>query len=65
MALFSSILFWAGIVFLTDGSLAVLFQEKWQKWVGQLDIQRIAWIEIGVGLALLVAHYAVQYGIGG
>ena len=65
MNLFSSILFWAGIVFLVDGSLALLFQEKWQKWVGGLDIPRIAAIEIGVGLALLAAHYVLQYRIGG
>ena len=42
---------------LVDGSLALLFQEKWQKLVGGLNIQRIALIEIGVGLAFLAAHY--------
>lgn len=57
MNIFISILFWAGIVLLVDGSLAVLFQEKWQKLVGGLNIQRIALIEIGVGLAFLAAHY--------
>ena len=57
MALFSSILFWAGIVMLTDGSLALLFQEKWQKLAHGLNIQRIASIEIGMGLALLAVHY--------
>ena len=65
MNLLNSILFWAGIVLLVDGSLGLLFQEKWQKLVGGLNILRIATIEIGVGLALLVAHYAVQYWIGG
>ena len=42
---------------LTDGSLALLFQEKWQKLAQGMNIQRIAAIEIGVGLALLTAHY--------
>jgi len=57
MNLFISILFWAGIILLVDGSLAVLFQEKWQKLVVGLNIQRVALIEIGVGLAFLAAHY--------
>jgi len=57
MALFSSILFWAGIIMLADGSLALLFQEKWQKLARGLNIQRVAFVEIGLGLALLAAHY--------
>jgi hypothetical protein len=57
MNLFISILFWAGIVFLVDGSLGLLFQEKWQKLASGLNIQRIAFIEIGVALALLGTHY--------
>ncbi|MEN7972515.1 MAG: hypothetical protein ABFR47_01640 [Verrucomicrobiota bacterium] len=57
MNLLGSILFWAGIVLLVDGSLALLFQEKWQKLAGGLNIQRIALIEIGVGLVLLASHY--------
>ena len=62
MNVLGSILFWLGIVFLVDGSLALLFQEKWQKWVGGLDIQKIALIETGVGSALLAAHYALLNG---
>ena len=57
MNMLNSILFWAGIVLLVDGSLGLLFHEKWQKWVGGLKILRIASIEIGVGLALLTTHY--------
>jgi hypothetical protein len=57
MNLFISILFWSGIVFLTDGSLGLLFHEKWQKWIRKLNIQRIARIEIGMGLAFLGLHY--------
>ena len=59
MTLLISILFWLGIVFVTDGSLAIIFQEKWQKMVGKLDIQHLALIEIGVGFALLGAHFAL------
>jgi hypothetical protein len=57
MSLFSSILFWAGIVFLVDGSLGLLFKDKWQKLAAGLNIQRIALIEITVALALLAVHY--------
>ena len=55
----ASILFWAGIVLLVDGSLGILFQERWQKLVENIDIQRIALIEVSVGLVLLAVHYAV------
>lgn len=63
MNLFVSILFWAGIAFLVDGSFALLFQEKWQKLVRGMNIQRIAWIEIGVGWAFLAAHYILDGGV--
>jgi hypothetical protein len=59
MKLFIGILFWTGIIFLTDGSLGLLFQEKWQKIVGQMNIQRMACVEIGLGLAFLAAHYVL------
>ena len=55
----ASILFWAGIVLLVDGSLGILFQERWQKLVENINIQRIALIEVSVGLILLAVHYAV------
>ena len=57
MAVLGSILFWSGIIFLFDGSLALLFKERWQKWVGTLDIQRIALIEIALGMVILAVHY--------
>jgi hypothetical protein len=56
MNVVSSIFFWAGIVLLVDGSLGLLFQEKWQKLVRGVDIRRIALIEIAVAFALLSAH---------
>lgn len=57
MHLFTTILFWAGIVFMVDGSLGLLFQEKWQKLAGGVNIQRLALIEIGIASALLAGHY--------
>ncbi len=57
MDLLVSILFWAGIVALVDGSLGLLFQETWQRLAGRLDIRRIALVETGVALALLATHY--------
>lgn len=59
MNVLNSILFWAGIVLLTDGSLGLFFQEKWQKLVAGVNILRIAAVEIGLGLALLAAHYVL------
>ena len=57
MNLFISILFWSGIVFLVDGSLGLLLEEKWQKIARGLNIRRLALVEIGVALGLLVLHY--------
>jgi hypothetical protein len=57
MQLFTAILFWLGIIFLTDGSLGLLFEEKWKKLAGGLNIQRLAQIEIGIALSLLAGHY--------
>jgi hypothetical protein len=55
----SNILFWLGILGLIDGSLGILFQEKWKRVVGELDIQRLALIEIVIALVLLGAHYLI------
>jgi hypothetical protein len=60
MTLFISILFWLGIVFLTDGSLGLLFHEKWKNLAKEIDIQRIALVEIVLGLILLGLHYLGQ-----
>jgi hypothetical protein len=65
MNLFITILFWAGIVILVDGSMALLLQEKWKKILNGLDIQRVALIEIGVALAFLTWHYALNGGLAG
>jgi hypothetical protein len=63
MSIFVSILFWAGILFLIDGSLGILFQEKWQKLVGKLNIQRLALLEIGIALVMLVGHFLLGFWI--
>jgi hypothetical protein len=65
MKLFTSILFWAGIVFLIDGSLGLLFEEKWQKLARGLNIRRLALAEIGVAMGLLVLHYLLLRGKSG
>jgi hypothetical protein len=62
MNLLSSILFWIGIALLVDGSLGLLFQERWQKLAENLDIRRIALIESGAGLILLTIHYVLLQG---
>ena len=65
MKLFISILFWAGIVFLADGSLGLLLEEKWQKMARGLNIRRLALVEIGVALVLLGMHYLLLRGQSG
>jgi len=60
-----SILFWVGILFIVDGSFGILFREKWEKLAGELDIQRLALLEIAVGFVLLTAHYLLLQGVVG
>lgn len=57
MNLFISILFWSGVVFLADGSLGLVFEEKWQRFVRGVNIRRLALIEIVFALGLLALHY--------
>jgi hypothetical protein len=64
MSLFITILFWLGIVGLVDGSLGILFQDKWSKLVSGINIQRIALIEIGIALAFLAAHFLLAANMG-
>ena len=65
MKLLISILFWAGIVFLVDGSMGLLLEEKWQKLARGLNIRRLALIEIGLAMGLLGLHYLLLQGTGG
>jgi len=65
MKLFISILFWAGIVFLVDGSLGLLLEDKWQKMARGLNIRRLALIEIGMALGLLALHYLLAHASAG
>lgn len=64
MARIATILFWLGIVGLIDGSLGLLFQEKWQKMVGNRNIQKIALIEVSVAWGLLILHYVLRFSVG-
>lgn len=65
MNIFTSILFWAGIVFLVDGSLGLLLEEKWQKIAQGLNLRRLALVEIGVAIGLLALHYLLLRGKSG
>ncbi len=56
MQLASTILFWAGILLLVDGSIGLLFEERWRRMAGNLDIRRLALVEIGLAFALLGMH---------
>ena len=60
MNLFISILFWAGVVFLADGALGLVFEEKWQRLARGFKIRRLALIEIGFAVTLLAAHFLLS-----
>jgi hypothetical protein len=62
MKILISILFWAGIVFLVDGSMGLLLEDKWQKIARGLNIRRLALAEIGMALVLLALHYLLSGG---
>ena len=57
MKLFISILFWAGVVFLADGAMGLVLEEKWQKLAHRVNIRRLALAEIGVALLMLAVHF--------
>ena len=61
METFSNILFWLGIVLLVDGSLGILFQEKWQRLVGNWNLQKIALGEISLAFVMLAVHYLLKF----
>lgn len=52
--------FWLGICGLVDGSLGLLFQEKWQKMTQKWNIQKVALIEIAVAWVLLATHFSLR-----
>ncbi len=60
MDLFTSILFWVGVLIAADGSLALVFEEKWQKIVRGVRIRRLALMECGIGFLLLALHYILR-----
>ena len=60
MNLFITILFWLGVVMLADGALALLFQERWQRLLSGLNIQRFALMEIGAAFVILAVHFMLR-----
>ncbi len=61
MALFSAVVFWLGIVGLVDGSLGLLFEDRWQRLAGDWPLRKIAFIEIGIAGLLLVLHFWLKF----
>ncbi len=57
MSTFSAILFWIGVVFLADGSLGLVFEDKWKRIVSGVRIRLLALIEIGLAALFLAAHF--------
>jgi hypothetical protein len=58
------IFFWLGIITLVDGSLGLLYQDKWQKMVKNWDVRKIAWVEISIAWCLLAVHFVFRSLIG-
>ncbi len=61
MQVLLNILLWIGILALVDGSLGLLYREKWQKMAEKCNIEKIAWIEISIAWCMLAAHFALRY----
>jgi len=57
MKTFISILFWVGVVLLADGSLGLIFEDKWQKLARGINIRKLALIEISFAISLLIMHF--------
>ncbi len=52
-------------MFMVDGSMGLLLEEKWQKLARGLNIRRLALMEIGLAAGLLVLHFLLLRGRGG
>jgi len=55
-----NILFWLGISALVDGSLGLLYHDKWQKMVEKWNVRKIAWVEISIAWCLLAVHFVLR-----
>jgi len=60
MSAFVSILFWVGVVLLADGSLGLIFEDRWQKLARGVNVRRLAFIEIGFAMSLLILHFLLR-----
>jgi hypothetical protein len=63
VSVFINILFWLGVAALVDGSLGLLYQEKWQKMAEKWNIQKVAWVEITIAWGMLAAHFLLKWGL--
>jgi hypothetical protein len=57
-------LFWCGVLLLVDGSVGLLFYDRWQRRLGSFNLWRWIWIEIAMALVLLSAYGMLRW-IGG
>ena len=48
--------FWCGILLLIDGSIGLLFFDRWQKRLGPFNLRLWVWIEIGIAFVLLSVY---------
>ena len=60
MDFLNTILFWAGILLLLDGALGLIFEEKWQKIAKGINIRRLALIEVGGAILMLILYYLLN-----
>lgn len=54
MELLNRIFFWAGVLMVADGLIALIFRRKLGKMIPQLDIPIFALVEIILGLGILL-----------
>ncbi|MDF7807838.1 hypothetical protein P4E94_10355 [Pontiellaceae bacterium B12219] len=60
MQIVINILFWLGIVALIDGSLGLIFEEKWQKMTSKWNVRKVALVEVSVAWCMLAVHFALR-----
>jgi hypothetical protein len=60
MQMFTTILFWVGIVALVDGSCGLLFEDRWQKLVRHVNIRKVALVEVAVAWILIAVHFLLR-----
>ena len=56
-----AVVFWCGILLLIDGSIGLLFYDKWQRRLRPFNVRQWVWIEIGAAFVLLSAYGLLQW----